>query len=135
MKENILTKSTYKPWDKSNTARKWKEIKVNIRPVINSTIGYWCDIELAQERHFPDWIKKEKIGINSYQESLWLQVIHIDLPLAIDLPVLKRYITTFKKLPIIVPSKKTKTNINIFIKILYHLGPKTKTTQIKFGLF
>ena len=90
-------------------------------PVINSTIGYWWDIELAQDLQRPDWIRKEKTGISSYQESVLLQVIHIERPLLIDLPVPNLYITTFRKLPIIVPSRKIKKKIRNDISILYHL--------------
>jgi len=55
--------------------------------------------------------------------------MQIDLPFTIVLPVLKRNITTFKKLPIIVPSKKIKIKINTFMYIVYHSN-KQKTTQI-----
>src|ERR1700722_1829654 len=74
--------------------------------VINSTNTYCLEIFDPQYRHFPPSSKKLIIGMRSCQKSVWLQEKHFDLPEANDLPVPKRKITTFKKLPIIAPSTK-----------------------------
>lgn len=44
--------------------------------------------------------------------------MQIEPPVTIVLPVPNRYITTFKKLPMIQPNKKIKTNIRVDMSIL-----------------
>jgi hypothetical protein len=93
-----------KYWIKGVADRKSKE---NKRPVKNSTSGYCIDIFDLQFLHFPLRKIQLTIGNKSKTLSLYPQLIHPDLPLT-DLPVLYLKITTFRKLPTMVPSMKTK---------------------------
>lgn len=118
IKVKKITRSKYINREKNIIGMKWYATNTNINPVMNSTTGYWWDIFSAQRRHFPNCIKYEKIGISSYHLKVRLQVIQIDRPVTIVLLVLNLKITTFKKLPIIVPNKKIKIKISIFICIV-----------------
>ena len=76
-------------------------------PARTSTNGYCQDILLLQLLHLPLKKKKLTTGKSSYQDSVFPQEKHWDLPCKVN-PVFILKITTFKKLPIIVP--KTNTN-------------------------
>ena len=118
IKVKKTTRSKYMSGEKNIIGMKWYATSTNINPVINSTTGYWWDIFSAHRRHLPNCITYEKIGISSYHRKLRLQVIQIDRPVTIVLPVLNLKITTFKKLPIIVPNKKIKIKTSIFMYIV-----------------
>ena len=51
------------------------------------------------------------MGINSYQDNFFAQEKQADLPLTIGSPVLYLRMTTFRKLPIIVPKANMKNQM------------------------
>lgn len=75
-------------------------------PLINSTKSNLAGIFARQYRQRPESERKEIIGIRSCGKITLRHDSHLDLPLNPDLPLGKRSIKTFKKLPKIVPAPK-----------------------------
>ncbi len=88
-----------------------------IIPVAPSTRGYCQEILLLHRAHFPPSARKLNNGTSSNHRSVLLHEKHCERPCN-PKPVLYRRITTFKKLPIVVPNKKKKKESNA--SILYY---------------
>lgn len=74
-------------------------------PVAISTDGYCHEILDLHVRHLPLKNRNEKTGTRSLASNSLLHEKHFERPLAIFKFVLRRKITTFKKLPIIDPKR------------------------------
>ena len=112
--------------DRGQAAR---QIVKNKMAVANSTNGYCQANLLLQPRQRACWIKKLTTGINSYQCKVLPQCKHFDLrpfdkPRA-SRPVLRRKITTFKKLPMMRPKRKIRTTPKSYHKT----PPGSKTAR------
>ena len=73
--------------------------------VINSIKGYLIEIDIPQFIQLPFWINQLIRGIFSLQVNLLLHFGQKLLGFTIDKSLGKRYITTFKKLPMQLPIK------------------------------
>ena len=95
--------------DSLSTCAYFKKPSEKTSPVANSTKGYWREILDLQFEHFP--FKKRKLtrGIFSYQAIFLPHEKHPDRPDTKLRPVLKRKITTLRKLPTIAPKENKKT--------------------------
>lgn len=90
------------------------------RPVTISINGYCIEILDLQLRHRPLKIRYENTGTRSTGSSSRPQEKHFDRPLDILRLVLMRYMTTFKKLPMIVPN--INTSIRMSVVIIYSIS-------------
>lgn len=78
---------------------------MKVKPVPASTNGYCQEIFVFENRERPPWTRNETIGISSYHRSVLPVTAQIERPPS-PRPVPWRQMTTFKKLPMIVPKIK-----------------------------
>jgi hypothetical protein len=89
-------------------------------PTSASTSGYCQEIFVRQPAHLPCCVRKLAIGTSSVHERDLPQEKHMLRPPS-PRPLLKRNITTFKKLPIIDPKMKNKSPKRVSIaNSFYH---------------
>jgi hypothetical protein len=109
--KNILHKRISTPYSSNGVIN---ATKANNKPVKNSKVGCSADIFCLHFRHFPPKKTQDKIGIKSKACKVYPQLSQCDLPEKIPFSLeCRRYITTPKKLPMIVP-KTNKIAIIIF---------------------
>ena len=83
-----------------------KNTETKVKPVNNSTKKYWGESFDLHPWHRPPCITKLTRGISSKKPKDLPQEKHIDLPFVKERPVLKRTITTLRKLPTMRPRQK-----------------------------
>ena len=106
-----------------------KKTETNVKPVSSSTKKYWGESFDLQPRHLPPCITKLTRGISSKKPSDLPQEKHIDLPFVKERPVLKRTITTLRKLPTIIPRQKNQIRKTYSILAPYLIKSRRRKTS------